>query len=154
MQAARRPTTPPTAVSLRRWLCGWLVLLTITQTLGSALAGLQGTWHRHRPALQTAAAPSTPLVRWRHAETVRAADAHAQMHASGEAHDHPATDDSVLPLGSDAASDAVAQLAAAVAPGADARWSPYDRAHHAQAGTAGWAPTTRSIAPPLRPPRG
>ena len=76
------------------------------------------------------------------------------MHARGEAHDHAATDASVLPLGADAATEAVAQLAASLAPGADVRWSPHDTAHHVQAGAASWAPTTRAIAPPLKPPRG
>ncbi|HSW21244.1 MAG TPA: hypothetical protein VLJ62_00630, partial [Burkholderiaceae bacterium] len=88
-------------MSLRRWLCAWLALLMLAEMVGSTLAGLQGTWHHHRPSMQ-AAAPSAPVVRWRHGEPTRA-DAHAQMHALGEAHDHAATDFSVLPLGPDTA---------------------------------------------------
>ena len=149
---AERYPTPPTAVSLRRWLCAWLALLTLTQMIGSTLAGLRGTWHHHRPSMQSGA-PSVPVIRWRHGEAMPA-DAHAQMHAQGEAHDHAATDVSVLPLGPDSATEAVALWAAAVAPGTDVRWSPHDSAHHVQAGSAGWAPTTRAIAPPLQPPRG
>jgi hypothetical protein len=155
MPSVHRPrhhAAAPTAVSLRRWLCAWLALLTLMQMIASMSAGLQGSWHHHRPSLQ-AGAPSVPVVRWRHSEAVRA-DVHAQMHASGEAHDHAATDASVLPLGPDTATEAVAQLAAAVVPGADLRWSAHDRGHHVQAGSTGWAPTTRSIAPPLQPPRG
>jgi len=154
MSSARTQRNPitPTAVLLRRWLCVWLALLTVTQMIGSTLAGLQGSWHHHRPSLQSSAQPLS-LVRWRHGEVVRA-DAHAQMHAQGEAHDHAATDVSVLPYGTDTATDAVAHLAAALAPSSHARWSPRDGAHPVQAGTAGWAPTTRSITPPLRPPRG
>jgi hypothetical protein len=60
----------------------------------------------------------------------------------------------VLPFGVDAASDAVAQLAAALAPGADVPWSPHDAARHVRADTATWAATSRAIAPPLKPPRG
>jgi hypothetical protein len=148
----RHHAAPSTAVSLRRWLCVWLALLTLTQMIGSMLAGLQGSWHHHRPSVQ-AGAPSVPVIRWRHSEVVHA-DAHTQMHASGEAHEHAATDPSVFPLGPDTATEAVAQLASAVAPSADLRWSPHDRARHVQAGAASWAPTTHSIAPPLQPPRG
>jgi hypothetical protein len=144
--------TPPTAVSLGRWLCAWLALLTAMQMIGSTLAGLQGTWHHHRPSMQSGA-PSVPVIRWRHGESMQA-DAHAQMHASGEAHDHPATDASVLPLGADTATEAVAQLAAALAPGAEVLWSPRDPARHVQVDAAIWAATSRSIAPPLKPPRG
>ena len=147
----RNRATPPTAVSLRRWLCAWLALLTLTQMISSTLAGLQGTWHRHWPAAQ-AAAPSILVIRWRRGEAMRA-DVHAQMHTQGEAHDHVATDPSVFPVGTDTATEAIAQLAAAVAPGADVRWGLHDSAHHVQAGTAGWAPSTRSVAPPLQPPR-
>lgn len=150
--APRQHATPPTAALLRRWLCAWLALLTALQMIGSTLAGLQGSWHHHRPSMQSAA-PSVPVIRWRHGETV-GADVHARMHRQGEAHDHAATDPSVLPLGPDSATEAVAQLAAAVAPGADVQWTLLDRAHHVQAGAAPWAPTTRSIAPPLQPPRG
>jgi hypothetical protein len=39
----------PTALSLRRWLCAWLALLTALQMIGSTLAGVHGTWHQHRP---------------------------------------------------------------------------------------------------------
>jgi len=148
----RHHAAPPTAVSLRRWLCAWLALLTALQMVGSTLAGLHSRWHHHRPSMQ-AAAPSLPVVRWRHGEAMRA-DAHAQMHALGEAHDHAASDFSVLPFGPDTATEAVAQWAAAVAPGTDVRWSPHRLARHVQAGSASWAPTTRSIAPPLQPPRG
>ena len=147
----RHPATPPTAVSLRRWLCAWLALLTVVQMIGSTLAGLQGTWHHHRPSMQ-AGAQSVPVVRWRHGEATRA-DVHAQMHVQGEAHDHAVTDVSVLPLGPDAATEAVALWATTVAPGADVQWSPHDHARHGQAGAANWAPTTRAIAPPLQPPR-
>jgi len=148
----RHHAAAPTAVSLRRWLCAWLALLSALQMVGSTLAGLQSRWHHHRPSAH-AAAPSVSVVRWQHGETVRA-DAHAQMHALGEADDHAATDFSVLPLGPDAATEAVAQWAAAVAPGTEVRWSPQPLARHVQASTASWAPTTRSIAPPLQPPRG
>ena len=150
----RRKAPASTAVSLRRWLCVWLALLTVTQLIGSTLAAAQGAWHRHRPLLQATAA-STPLIRWRHGEAVRVArlDAHAQMHARGEAHDHAATDASVLPFGADAASEASAQWALAWAPGVEARWCTHDAARHVRASTPAWAPTMRSIAPPLQPPR-
>src|SRR5262245_33506668 len=145
---------PPTAQLLRRWLCAWLALLTLTQMLGSTLAGLHGTWHRHRPALQSQAAPSTPLVHWRHGGVKPAVDAHVQLHARGEVHEHAATDASVLPIGVDTAGDAVAQLAAMLAPGVDASWTRRSDAEHVHAGSAAWAATSRSIAPLLRPPRG
>ena len=123
LQPAHCATTPrrPTAVSLRRWLCAWLALLILAQMIGSTLVGLHGAWHHHRPSMQSAA-PSVPVVRWQHGEAMRA-DAHAQMHTSGEAHDHAVTDFSVLPLGADTATEAVAQLGASLAPGADVRWS-------------------------------
>jgi len=152
----RRHRPAPTAVSLRRWLCAWLALLTALQMIGSTLAGVHGTWHHHRaPSLQSIA-PSTPMIRWQHGEpaALAPADVHAQMHAAGEAHEHAATDSSVLPFGADVATDAVAQLAAALAPGADMPWNPYDAARHVRADTATWAATSRSIAPPLMPPRG
>jgi len=144
--------SPPTAVSLRRWLCAWLALLTLAQLIGSTLTSLQGTRHHHRPSVQ-AATPSLAVIRWRHGEVVQAG-AHAQMHARGEAHDHAATDAGVLPVGADAATEAVAQLAASLAPGAEMHWSPRDSAHHVQAGASRWVPTTRALAPPLKPPRG
>ena len=144
--------TPSTAVLLRRWLCAWIALLTLTQTIGSTLTGLQGTRHHHRPSMQSAA-PSVPVIRWRHDDAMRA-DAHAQMHARGDAHDHRITDASVLAFGHDPATEAVVQLAAVLAPGADSHWMPCDAAHHVQAVTASWSPTTRSITPPLQPPRG
>ncbi|HEY6514409.1 MAG TPA: hypothetical protein VI032_20705 [Burkholderiaceae bacterium] len=150
--APRQPTAS-TAVSLRRWLCAWLALLTLAQMLGSTLAGLHGGRHHHRPTMQAAAPALLPVVRWRHGEVV-SADAHTLLHAHGEAHDHAATDASVLPIAVDAASEAVAQLTASLAPGGDLRWSAHDNAHHVQAGTTSWAPTTRAIAPPLKPPRG
>jgi len=152
-RAAHRHPTAPTAVSLRRWLSAWLALLTLTQMFGSTLAGLHGSRHHHRPTMQAAAPPQLPVIRWRHGEVV-SADAHAQLHADGEAHDHAASDASVLPLAVDAANEAVGQLAASLAPGNDPRWSVRDRLHHVQAGTPGWVPTTRSLAPPLQPPRG
>jgi hypothetical protein len=147
---SRRAATPPTAVSLRRWLCAWLALLTAVQMIGSSL-GLQGIWHRHRPTVH-ASAPLLPVMRWRHDQGTRF-DAHAQMHIDGDAHEHAATDPTVLPLGLDSATEAVAQWAGTVAPGADVRWSPHDGARHVQAGAASWAPTTHSLAPPLKPPR-
>ena len=159
MDTARRPTMLPTALLLRRWLCGWLALLMALQMLGSTLAGLQTSWHRHRPALQASAAPSTPLVRWRHGEASVAAEvdthaqSHAQLHARGEVHEHALTDTSVLPWGIDAAGDAVAQLAAVLAPGAGALTSPRCHAHHVRAMGERWAATSRSIAPLLQPPR-
>lgn len=150
-----RPTercpTAPTAVSLRRWLCAWLALLLLTQTAASTLASLHGSWHRHHPAVLSSA--TGPVTHWRHGEPGRW-DAHAQLHARGEVHHHDATDASVVPLTGDAAIDAVAQLAATLAPSADAAWRPREHARHAQAGVAPWAPTQRSIAPPLQPPRG
>jgi len=144
----RRLTPPPTVVSLRRWLCAWLALLIATQTIGSTLAGLRGTWHGHRPSM-LASAPSTPLIRWRHATP----DVHARWHASGQPHDHALTDPSVLPLGADTGTEAVAQLAAALAPGAEASRPLRDAARHVQAGAAPWAATSRAIAPPRKPPR-
>jgi hypothetical protein len=155
MSAARPSRThasPPTAVSLRRWLCAWLALLTLAQLIGSTLTSLQGARHHHRPSVQ-AATPSLAVIRWRHGEVLQA-DAHAQMHARGEAHDHVVTDPSVLPVGADAATEAVAQLGTSLAPGAEMRWSPHDSAHHVQTGAARWVPTTRALAPPLKPPRG
>lgn len=155
MSAARPPrtrTSPPTAVSLRRWLCAWLALLTLAQLIGSTLSSLQGARHHHRPSVQ-AATPSVAVIRWRHGEVVQA-DAHAQMHARGEAHNHTATDSSVSPVGADAATEAIAQLGASLAPGSEMRWIPRNSAHHVQAGAARWAPTTRALAPPLKPPRG
>lgn len=154
MSPQRHPAPASTAVSLRRWLCAWLAVLTVTQMIGSTLAGLHGPWHRHRPSLQ-AAAPSMPLIRWRHGEVIRATqvDSHARMHAQGEAHDHVATDSSVLPFGADAATEAAAQLALTWAPGVEARWRAHDAARHVRASTPAWAPTMRSIAPPLQPPR-
>jgi hypothetical protein len=146
----------PTALLLRRWLCAWLALLTALQMIGSTLAGLHGTWHHHRPPSMQSIAPSTPMIRWRHGEpaALAGADAHAQMHALGEGHEHAATDASVLPLGGDVGSEAVAQLAAALAPGANLSWNPHNAARHMRADTATWAATSRSIAPPLKPPRG
>ena len=157
MSARPMPRHPaPTALLLRRWLCAWLALLTALQMIGSTLAGLHGSWHHHRaPSLQSTA-PSTPMIRWRHGEPAAPAraDAHAQMHATGEAHEHAATDASVLPLGTDAAADAVAQLAVALAPGADPSWNPHDAARHVRTDASPWAATSRAIAPPLKPPRG
>ena len=148
-----RAAAPPTAVSLRRWLCAWLALLTALQMIGATVAGSHG--HRHRPSLQSAA-PSMPVIRWQHGDALRTAraDLHAQLHAANESHDHAATDASVMPLGGDAAAEAVAQLASALAPGADVLWSLHEPARHVRASTAGWAATSRSIAPPLQPPRG
>ena len=124
----RHRATPSTTVLLRRWLCAWIALLTLTQTIGSTSTGLQGAWHHHRPSMQPAA-PSVPMIRWRHDEATRA-DAHAQMHARGEAHDHGVTDASVLPFGHDPATEAVAQLAAVLAPGAGSHSMPRDAARH------------------------
>ena len=154
-----RPTphrhAAPTALSLRRWLCAWLALLTALQMIGSALAGVPVTWLHHRAPSLHSIAPSTPMIRWQQGEPAAPArtDVHAQMHAAGEAHKHAATDSSVLPLGVDVATDAVAQLAAALAPGADMPWGPHDAARHVRADTAAWAATSRAIAPPLKPPR-
>jgi hypothetical protein len=149
----RRHAVPPTAVSLRRWLCTWLALLTALQMIGSPLAGLHGPWHRHRPPLQSAAA-SVPLIQWQHGGAMPPAGAglHAQLHALGQPHDHAATDASVLPPGNDTAADAVAQLA--LAPGASVLWGPHEAARHVRASAPAWAPTSRSVAPPLQPPRG
>jgi hypothetical protein len=151
-----RHHTASTAVSLRRWLCAWLALLTALQMIGSTLAGLHGTWHHHRPPSMQSIAPSTPVIRWRHGEpeALARADIHAQMHVAGEAHEHAVTDASVLPLGGDVASEAVAQLTAALAPGADLSLNPLDAAHHVRAVAATWAATSHTIAPPLKPPRG
>jgi len=152
-----RPIRPAsTALLLRRWACAWLALLMLAQMVASTWTGLHGTWHRHRPAVQTTAAPSTPLVRWRHggAAAVVDADAHARLHQRGEAHDHAATDGSVMPLALDVASDAVAQLAAALAPGVEVAWRLRSLARHVHASSTAWVATSRSIAPPLKPPRG
>ena len=144
-----RCTTPPTAVSLRRWLCTWLALLIVAQTAGAALAGRHR--HHHAPSLRTSA-PATPVVHWRHGDATR--DEHAQWHATGQLHEHALTDPSVLPLSADTASEAVAQLAATLAPGAEATGLIHDGARHVQADAAAWAPTSRAIAPLLKPPRG
>ena len=146
-----------TALLLRRWLCAWLALLALVQMFASTLAGLPGAWHRHRPVAQSAHALTTVVVPGRHGEAAPAsthADVHALLHARGERHDHAALDSSVLPIGVDAASDAIAQIAAALAPPAEAMWQlPHDaRDEHAR--VAHWVPTHRSIAPPLKPPRG
>jgi len=146
----------PTTLLLRRWLCAWLALLMLTQMLAASSAGVHGAWHRHQPMLQSAApAPTTTVVRWRHGDTpaVLAAEVHASWHERGQAHDHAATDASVLPLGVDGASDAVAQLAAALAPNGDAEWALHDQTRHPHAQGATWAATTRSIVPILQPPR-
>jgi len=148
----RHLALPPTAVSLRRWLCSWLALLILTQMIGSTLSGLHGSWHRHRTTTPSSA-PSVPVIHWTHGDAT-AADAHARLHQRGETHDHAATDASVLPVGVDSAADAVAQLATALAPGSDGPWCTHDCMRHVQAGSARWAPTTRSSAPPLKPPRG
>jgi|EndMetStandDraft_4_1072995.scaffolds.fasta_scaffold580988_2 hypothetical protein len=151
-----RRSAVSTKRALRRWACSWLALLTLVQMLAATLAGVHGIGHRHRTSAQAAGTPSTPLIRWRHGEPVHAlaADAHAQLHAHGDPHDHAATDASVLPLSGDLASDAVAHLAAALAPGHDAAWLAEARARHVRAAAAAWAPTPGALAPPWRPPRG
>jgi hypothetical protein len=150
-RSRRHLATPSTAASLRRWLCAWLALLSVTQMLGSTLSGLHGHWHRPAPSMHSAA-PSTPVIRWRHGEVGRA-DTHARMHELGQAHEHAATDVSVVPLAPDTATEAVAQLGAALAPGADVQWRLPDGARHVLLDTAPWAAKTRAIAPPLKPPR-
>lgn len=149
MKPARRPT--PTAVSMRRWLCAWLALLTTLQLAASVLAGLQGSLHRHRPALQ-AAATSTLVVRWNHAK--RADAEHRAMHERGELHPHDLHDPSVVPIAGDLASDALAQLAGASALAQqDANGCLLAAARHELPQAASWAATRRTLAPPLRPPR-
>ena len=146
----RRHAPSPTAVSLRRWLCAWLALLLVTQTIGATGVGLRGTWHWHWPSRQ-ASAPPTPAIRWQHGDAAR--DAHAQWHASGQAHDHALTDSSVVPLGPDTTSEAVAVLAVTLAPAAEMRWALPESARHVQTEVTPWAATSRTIAPPLKPPR-
>ena len=155
-----RRTRPPcrtpvaTVVALRCLACAWLALLMGMQMLASTLAGVHGIGHRHRAGMQALAASSTSLIRWRHdAARATSGDAHALMHARGDAHDHAATDASVLPLGLDAASDAVAQLAATLAPGHDAAWRGFALVRHVQSAACAWTPTRHAAAPPWRPPR-
>lgn len=133
-----------------------MVLLLLTQTAASTLAGLHGNWHRHHSALRASAASSTAIVRWQHGDAPASshADEHAQLHARGETHDHAPLDASVLPWSLDSASEAMAQLAAALAPGADAAWSPLGSASHVRASGAQWVATHRFVAPAPQPPRG
>jgi hypothetical protein len=151
MHTTRHAAITSTALLLRCWLCAWLALLMATQLYASALAGLHGARHQHRPAM-LASEPSTPVIRWLHGNASRT-EAHAQLHATGQAHDHSLADASVLPLGSDSATEAVAQLAITWAPAAERPFVVPDGARHVQLGTPPWAATTRSIAPPLKPPR-
>src|SRR5688572_31094004 len=116
MKPGRRPA--PTAVSMRRWVCAWLALLTALQVAASLLAGLHGSLHRHRPGLQTSA-PSTLALRWDHArrDAMSAPQAlHHALHQRGELHSHDLADASVVPIAADIAHDALAQLGSVVAP--------------------------------------
>jgi hypothetical protein len=153
MKPARRPT--PTAVSMRRWLCAWLALLTALQVAASLLAGLHGSLHRHRPGLQTSA-PSTLALRWDHARrdaTSAPLALHQALHQRGELHAHDLADASVVPIAAEVAHDALAQLGSTLAP------SRHDAAHlhattrHAPPHAAAWSATSRTIAPLLKPPR-
>jgi len=151
---------PPTgfdqviAVPLRRWACAWLAVLTLAQMLSSTMASAHGAWHRHRPAAQASAAPSTAVI-WRHDHELEAmsADAHARLHARGERHIHAVIDASVVPVNLDAANDAIALLATVLAPGGGGMSPLRSGARHERASITPWAATSRSIAPPLKPPR-
>jgi hypothetical protein len=138
-------------VSLRRWLCAWLALWIALQGAGSAWAALQGVWHRHRPTVAAAPAAPTAALRWKHGAAAQ--DVHARWHDEGVAHRHAVSDGSVWSPADDAASDAVGHLACLLAAGTEARWQPAVAARHVRSDARGWSATTRSIRPPLRPPR-
>lgn len=138
---------------MRRWLCTWLALLIVLQVAASALAGLRGSLHRHRP--DAVAGASTALaLRWQHQDPGAQA-AHRALHARGEWHAHDLHDTSVMPLTADIAADALAQLGLAFAPaqagGGPALWPA--TARHSRPHAPAWWAATRAIAPPLQPPR-
>jgi hypothetical protein len=152
----RTPRSTATAASLRRWLCAWLALLTALQVFGSAMAGVHGPLHRHRPAADSAArAAALPALRWQHDRESTPASQHQQLHARGEAHPHDLSDSSVVPVGAEPAIDAMAQLALAYAPAqhASALWT-HSTTRHVWAAALTWAASSRSIAPLRKPPRG
>lgn len=150
MKPAQRPK--PTAVSLRRWLCAWLALLMALQVAASVLAGLHGALHRHRPVPTQAHDATTPAVRWDHA--ARADAAHRTQHQTGAWHTHELHDASVVPLVADAMSDALAQLAGVVTPLQRHAAHACAPARHARPCAVAWWAGSRSVAPPLKPPRG
>jgi hypothetical protein len=151
---SRTRVAPPPIESLLRWLAGWLAIAVCVQAL-SAGASAVGLPHLHAPQPPGAA---KAMVLWRHAsDTARPAafDAHVYAHESGEAHEHPADDASVLPLGNGSATAEAAALSAfiaAPAPRAGLALLPAGL-QHVWTGGAPWAPVTRTIAPPRRPPR-
>jgi hypothetical protein len=154
MTPARLPT--PTAVSMRRWLCAWLALLTALQVAASLLAGLHGSLHRHRPGLQTSA-PSMLALRWDHARrdtTSALRELHHVLHQRGELHVHDLADASVVPIAADIAHDALAQLGSTFAPARYDAAQLHTIARHAPPQAAAWSATSRPSAPLLKPPRG
>jgi hypothetical protein len=150
----RTRVTPTPTESLLRWLAGWLALAVGVQALSVGAASV-GAWHRHAPEPRI---ESKVMLLWRHAtDSARPAalDAHARAHETGEAHEHPLDDASVLPAGNDNAAAGASALAAFIA-------APAPRAaiatlaaglHHVWISGARWVPATRTIAPPRRPPR-
>jgi hypothetical protein len=157
MTTARpRPLPSPTAVALRRWLCAWLALWIALQGTSSALAALHGVWHHHRPTIASAPMPSSVAWRWQHGSSAAAVvdSAHARWHDEGVVHRHAVTDDSVWSATDEAAGDAVGQLASVLAAGTDTQWLPDVDARHVRSNAGAWSATSRSIPPPLRPPRG
>ena len=150
-----RTRVAPTPIeSLLRWLAGWVAIAVCVQALSAGAAAV-GLSHRHAPQAQGVA---KAMVLWRHASDTAqplAFDAHAYAHERGEAHEHPVDDASVLPLGNDSAMAETAALAAfiaAPAPRAGLAMLPAGLQHVRTSG-APWAPVTRTIAPPRRPPR-
>lgn len=98
-------------------------------------------------------APSLAL-RWQHGNAAAATDStHARWHDAGVVHRHAVTDVSVWTSADEAANDAIGHLASVLAAGTAVHGLSHIDAAHVRGDARPWSATTRSIPPPLRPPR-